>query len=62
LSGRVLAERLHQTRPQLKVLYTFGAVEGGTPQDAAMAEDSKFILKPFSPERLLQAFQSCLAG
>jgi len=60
LSGRALAERLRETRPELKVLFTFGTDETGNPQDAALAEESQFILKPFSPERLLQGVQDCL--
>jgi len=60
LSGRALAERLREARPQLKVLFTFGSDESGNPQDAAFAEESYFILKPFSPEKLLQGIRRCL--
>lgn len=62
LSGRALAEQLKQSRPHLKVLFTFGTDESGNPQDAALAEESQFILKPFTPERLLQGVQNCLAA
>jgi two-component system cell cycle sensor histidine kinase/response regulator CckA len=59
LSGRALADQLRENKPNLKVLYTVGSVEGGNPEDASMAEDLQFILKPFSPDRLLQAVQNC---
>ncbi len=60
LSGTELADQLRQTKPDLKVLYTT------EPEDNAEAENqgaisidpSQIILKPYSPERLLEPVEA----
>jgi two-component system, cell cycle sensor histidine kinase and response regulator CckA len=54
MSGRELAGRLRQDRPDLRVIYTSGydaEISGG---DLPLEEGINFIAKPFSPARLAE--------
>jgi len=57
LSGRELAERLRQTRPDLKVVYSSCCSAGAEEPDLAPAESFEFIPKPYTPNQLLHAVQ-----
>jgi len=61
ISGEVLAKRLLADKPSLKVVYTSGysAVQAG--QDSSLWSSPDFVAKPYSPDRLIQAVQDCLA-
>jgi PAS domain S-box-containing protein len=63
ISGPELAERLRQTRPELKVAYS---VEPGASSEAGQQQGSsegrELVAQPFTPEGLLQAVQRCLNG
>jgi DNA-binding NtrC family response regulator len=54
ISGNALAEQLRQTKPELKVVYTFGT------EDEVPMLDEEIIPKPYTPDKLLQAIRNCL--
>jgi len=58
ISGSALAERLRQTKPELKVVYTSGEVAGTEGEDASAGQD--IVPKPYTPDKLLQAVRNCL--
>ena len=58
VSGRELASRLRKSKPNLKVVYTCTPEGEERPVDG---EGLAFIAKPYSPERLVQAVEACLA-
>jgi CheY-like chemotaxis protein len=59
LSGRELAERILHNRPQAKVLFLSGYLEGpGTPKAVTGAA---FLSKPFSPDGLVSKVTEVLA-
>lgn len=62
MSGRQLAERLHQDDPGLKVVYTSGYSPGMAGKDIALLEGFNFLPKPYSPSRLAQVIRECLDG
>jgi two-component system cell cycle sensor histidine kinase/response regulator CckA len=63
LTGPALAKQLSQTRPNLKVLFTSGCESstGAEAENLGLPADSRFVPKPFSPDKLLRAVQECLA-
>jgi len=62
MSGQELAQELRATKPGLKVVYVSGysAVRAG--QDASLWSGPNFVAKPYSPDKLIQAVQDCLAN
>jgi len=62
MSGRDLADKLRQARPGLKVIYTSGYSPSRAGQDHRVLEGLEFVPKPYSPDKLIQAVQSCLAN
>jgi PAS domain S-box-containing protein len=60
-SGRELAVQFQTAKPGLKVIYSSvpSAEEG---QTQPIPEGLKLIPKPFAPDKLVQAVQSCLTG
>jgi len=61
ITGRDLADRLQKAKPGLKVMYTSASVAGEEGQCPALPEDLKFIPKPYTPNKLVQAVQNCLS-
>jgi DNA-binding NtrC family response regulator len=61
ISGRSLAQRMRQTRPELKVVYTSGYSPSKGGQDPTLLDGLKFLAKPYNPDRLVGAIQDCLA-
>jgi two-component system, cell cycle sensor histidine kinase and response regulator CckA len=62
LSGRALADKLLEARPDMKALYVFGY----TDDDVALAEQlpdgAVFLQKPFSVEALLDKVKKALGA
>jgi len=60
-SGHELAEQVRQINPSIKVVYASGAL---SPDDTepGLLQDAKLLLKPYTPERLLQAVSSGLSN
>jgi len=52
MDGRVMADRLRSTYPQLKVLFTSGYMEETFHTDAALDAGTAFLSKPYSPAGL----------
>lgn len=52
LSGRELADRLAEQRPDIKVLFMSGYTEDAILRRGALREGAEFIHKPFSPAQL----------
>ncbi|MGC4121498.1 MAG: response regulator [Myxococcales bacterium] len=52
ITGRVLAERLRQKRPTLKVLYVSGHSPDALAPGSLVAEGAEFLPKPFEPDQL----------
>lgn len=59
-SGRELARRLQQTKPGLKVIYTCNATTAKDKNLPATLERLGFMPKPYTPDKLIHAVQSCL--
>ncbi len=62
ISGRVLAEKLQQTKPTLKVVFTADVNPDENGEPPPPVEGVSFIPKPFTPDGLLETVQNCLAG
>jgi two-component system cell cycle sensor histidine kinase/response regulator CckA len=62
MSGRELARRLSDVRPDMKVLYMSGYTEGAASRSDMLDGDEKdFIQKPFSASALVRKIRSLLA-
>lgn len=59
-SGRVTAERLLETRPNLPVLYMSGYTDNAIMRDGVLDSSMNFIEKPFSQVALVEAVRSVL--
>lgn len=60
MSGRALAERLAETRPEMKVLYMSGYTDNAIVHHGALNPETHFIQKPFSPDGLLRQIRAVL--
>jgi DNA-binding response OmpR family regulator len=61
MSGRELARRLSDLRPEMKVLYMSGYTEGSVAKSGMLEADEKdFIQKPFSAGALVRKIRSLL--
>jgi CheY-like chemotaxis protein len=58
--GRELAERLQETNPKLKVIYSSGYSPGMASRDLKLLEGRNFLPKPYEPAQLLQVVRECL--
>jgi ABC-type amino acid transport substrate-binding protein len=62
ISGRELAERLTETRPDLKVLYTSGYTDDVVAIHDIGVNGPGFIPKPYSPDSLARRVRAILTG
>jgi len=60
ISGRVLADRLVEQRPQLRVVYTSGYTGQTIGAHGVLAEGSHFLPKPFTREKLAHKIREAL--
>jgi CheY-like chemotaxis protein len=60
-SGRQLADRIAELRPQTPVLFTSGYTDGDIQRRGLLAPGMAFIQKPVTPEALVRAVQHLLA-
>lgn len=58
--GKVLADRLRQVRPGLRVLFMSGYTENDIADQGVLDEDTNFLPKPFGPVALLQKVRGVL--
>jgi PAS domain S-box-containing protein len=57
-SGRDLAARLRQARPNLKVVYTGDPAPDAPANEPELGQNDKFLARPYTPEKLAQALQA----
>jgi len=62
ISGRDLANRLRETEPEVKVVYTSGYSPSRAGQDPNLLKNLKFLPKPYKADKLIHAIQESLAG
>jgi PAS domain S-box-containing protein len=62
MNGRVLSERLRESRPDLKVLFTSGYAADAFAGRGVLGRDVAFLNKPFSPEELAAKVRDVLAA
>jgi CheY-like chemotaxis protein len=60
MTGRELAERLRQDKPELKVICTSGYSAELTGKGQALLEGADFLPKPYSPTLLTKAVRASL--
>ena len=60
ISGRELAERILQERPELKVIYSSGYSMDVFAADSSFCDSSNFLQKPYDPETLAQIVRESL--
>ena len=62
MSGRAVADRLANSRPEMKVLFMSGYPDDAIVQHGVLDPDTPFIEKPFTPEVLARKIREVLDG
>ena len=62
MNGRVLAERLAVTRPELRVLYVSGYTDDAILREGVIEEDVALLPKPFTIDALARKVRQVLDG
>jgi two-component system, cell cycle sensor histidine kinase and response regulator CckA len=62
MNGRVLAERLAVTRPELRVLYVSGYTDDAILREGVIEEDVTLLQKPFTVDALAWKVRQVLDG
>ena len=62
ISGRELAEKARELRPDARVLFMSGFTDDAVVRHGIVADDVCFIQKPFSPEGLARKAREVLEG
>jgi two-component system, cell cycle sensor histidine kinase and response regulator CckA len=62
MSGRDLADRLIQTRPELKILYMSGYTDDAIVHHGVLDPGTVLLQKPFTPDRLTRMVGDLLTG
>jgi CheY-like chemotaxis protein len=60
MSGRELAERIHDTRPEIPTLFASGYSDDVVLQEQLIAHDAAFLPKPFTKESLVRRVRDLL--
>lgn len=60
MSGRQLAERLHDVRPDLPVLFMSGYTDDAIVRHGVLESETDFIQKPYSPDALVQRIREIM--
>ena len=62
MNGRVLAERIRELRPDIKVLFTSGYTANVIVHHGVLKEGVEFLQKPYSVESLARRVREVLDG
>jgi signal transduction histidine kinase/ActR/RegA family two-component response regulator len=62
MSGRELAQRLHDVRPETKVLYVSGYTDDTVLRNGLLEAGTAFLQKPFTRDSLARKVRAVLAG
>jgi CheY-like chemotaxis protein len=60
MGGRALADRLQESRPDLRVLYVSGYAEADLFDEGGLDASTSFVQKPFTPEELTLKMRALL--